>query len=128
MFDVVVSSGSLHAAARRLHLGQPAVSHTTAQLERVLGTALFDRTPGTHLTAAGIELRDHVRPTLAALDAGVHAVRRTARGAGVVHHGLDRPCTTPVERPRRGGAGGARRPGRGARLAVPRRSSMSVGS
>jgi LysR family glycine cleavage system transcriptional activator len=85
VFDVVAAAGSFTAAARRLHLGQPAVSHTIAQLERVLGTALFDRTPsGAHLTAAGIELRDHVRPALAALDAGVRAVRRTARGAGVV--------------------------------------------
>jgi LysR family glycine cleavage system transcriptional activator len=85
VFDVVASSGSFTAAARRLHLGQPAVSHTIAQLERVLGTPLFDRTPsGIRLTPAGMELRDHVRPALAALDAGVRAVRRSARGAGVV--------------------------------------------
>jgi LysR family glycine cleavage system transcriptional activator len=85
VFDVVATAGSFTAAARRLHLGQPAVSHTIAQLERALGAALFDRTPtGTRLTAAGSELRDHVRPALAALDAGVRAVRRTARGAGVV--------------------------------------------
>jgi LysR family glycine cleavage system transcriptional activator len=85
LFDVVASAGSFTAAARRLRLGQPAVSHTIAQLERVLGTTLFDRTrTGIRLTAAGVELRDHVRPALAALDAGVRAVRRTALGAGVV--------------------------------------------
>ena len=55
------------------------------QLERAIGIALFDRTPtGIQLTGAGIQPRDHVRPALDALDAGVRAVRETARGAGVV--------------------------------------------
>lgn len=85
VFDVVASAGSFTSAARRLHLGQPAVSHTIKQLERVLGAPLFDRTrSGIRLTRPGRELRDHVRPALAALDAGVRAVRRSAMGAGVV--------------------------------------------
>jgi DNA-binding transcriptional LysR family regulator len=85
VFDVVASAGSFTGAARRLHLGQPAVSHTIKQLERALGATLFDRTQaGIRLTAAGHELRDHVRPALAALDAGVRAVQRSTLGAGVV--------------------------------------------
>lgn len=85
VFDVVAAAGSFTGAARRLHLGQPAVSHSVKQLERVLGATLFDRTrTGIRLTAAGQELRDHVRPALAALDAGVRAVRRSSLGAGVV--------------------------------------------
>lgn len=85
VFAIVAEEGSFTAAARRLRLGQPAISHSVQQLERALGTALFDRVPtGIRLTAAGDELRDHVRPALAALDAGVRAVRRTALGAGVV--------------------------------------------
>lgn len=85
VFDVVAATGSFTGAARELRLGQPAISHTIKQLERVLGATLFDRTPtGIRLTGTGHELRAHVRPALAALDAGVRAVRRTARGAGVV--------------------------------------------
>ncbi len=85
IFDVAADTGSFTAAARRLGLGQPAVSHAVKQLERSLAVALFDRTPaGIRLTAAGQELRSHVRPGLAALDAGVRAVRRTALDGGVV--------------------------------------------
>lgn len=85
VFDVVASAGSFTAAARRLHLGQPAISHAVKQLERALGTTLFDRTrTGIRLTVAGRELRDHVRPAFAALDAGVRAVQRSTLGAGVV--------------------------------------------
>jgi DNA-binding transcriptional LysR family regulator len=42
-FVLVVEAGSFSAAARRLHLGQPAVSKSVAQLEHRLGVKLIAR-------------------------------------------------------------------------------------
>src|SRR5438876_761995 len=43
-FVLVVDTGSFSAAARRLHVGQPAVSKLVAQLEERLGVKLLVRT------------------------------------------------------------------------------------
>lgn len=46
-------SGSLTAAAAQLHMTQPALSHWLADIEEVVGRALFVRGRGLALTAAG---------------------------------------------------------------------------
>jgi len=42
----VRSCGSISAAARAVHMSQPAVTQAIARLERIAGTLLFARTPG----------------------------------------------------------------------------------
>src|SRR5215217_2090015 len=44
VFFAVVEAGSLTKAAKRLRVSHPAVSQVIADLERVLGVQLFDRT------------------------------------------------------------------------------------
>ena len=43
VFDAIVQTGSLTAAARELHLSQPAVSHALARLREAVGDPLFTR-------------------------------------------------------------------------------------
>jgi LysR family transcriptional regulator for metE and metH len=64
----VASEGTLTAAARRLFLTQPALSHQLADLERQVGTAIFNRI-GKRLvpTAAGARLLETALETLQSL-------------------------------------------------------------
>ncbi|MFT0531498.1 LysR substrate-binding domain-containing protein [Castellaniella hirudinis] len=56
VFDAVATAGSVRRAAEHLHLTQPAVSMALAELERQLGSTLFDRERGRlHLNAQGAE-------------------------------------------------------------------------
>ncbi|MGB6241860.1 MAG: LysR family transcriptional regulator [Castellaniella sp.] len=56
IFDAVAATGSVRRAAEQLHLTQPAVSMALAELERQLGSTLFDRERGRlHLNAQGAE-------------------------------------------------------------------------
>lgn len=61
-FLVTAEEGSFSAAARALGSTQPTIGRQVAALEDELGVALFERV-GNHmeLTAAGLELVDHVR-------------------------------------------------------------------
>jgi DNA-binding transcriptional LysR family regulator len=43
VFDAIYREGGITAAAKRLHLSQPAVSHALARLRELLGDALFER-------------------------------------------------------------------------------------
>ncbi|OIH97892.1 LysR family transcriptional regulator [Curtobacterium sp. MCBA15_001] len=66
-------------AAARLAMSQPPLSRAVQQLERRIGTPLFERTPrGVVLTPAGAVLLEEARPALAA----VAAAGRRARRAG----------------------------------------------
>ncbi|WP_347304633.1 LysR family transcriptional regulator (plasmid) [Croceibacterium sp. TMG7-5b_MA50] len=57
-YAAVCREGSISGAARRLNISQPSVSVAIAQLERRLGTSLFERSrQGIVLTAAGRALR-----------------------------------------------------------------------
>lgn len=68
-FLAVAEAGSMHAAAARLNLTQPAVSRLVQRLEAELGTVLLDRSskPPT-LTPAGRQALAHGRQVLQALD------------------------------------------------------------
>ncbi len=68
-FLAVAEAGSMHGAAARLNLTQPAVSRLIQRLEAELGTVLFDRSskPPT-LTPAGRQALAHGRRVLQALD------------------------------------------------------------
>jgi DNA-binding transcriptional LysR family regulator len=73
-------------AAERLHVAQPPLSRTIKQLERQLGTRLFDRnTRSVRLTASGEALIAPAKEVLAALRRAEIAVRSADDGeAGVV--------------------------------------------
>src|SRR3984957_3687902 len=78
-FVVVVDTGSFTAAARRLHVGQPAVSKLVAQLEDRLGVKLLVRTTrGLTATEAGLNYYERARRTIEEADEAESA----ARGAG----------------------------------------------
>jgi DNA-binding transcriptional LysR family regulator len=66
-------------AAERLHISQPPLSQTIANLERKLGTKLLERTSRqARLTSAGAVLREHALQVLADADRAVEATREAA--------------------------------------------------
>ena len=72
----IARNGSIAAAARSLHYGQPTVSHHLAALESHLGTRLVDRGPrGAELTDMGHLLLGHVDPILDRVDSAEADVR-----------------------------------------------------
>ena len=88
-FVVVVDTGSFSAAARRLNVGQPAVSKTVAQLEERLGVKLLVRTTrGLTATEAGLNYYDRARRMIEEVDEAELA----ARGAGSGLTGRLRIC------------------------------------
>jgi LysR family transcriptional regulator, transcriptional activator of nhaA len=58
-FHVTASEGSIARAAERLGVGQPTVSEQVRQLERTLGTPLFERGGKLRLTEAGRQAFEH---------------------------------------------------------------------
>jgi DNA-binding transcriptional LysR family regulator len=88
-FVVVVDTGSFTAAARRLNVGQPAVSKLVAQLEDRLGVKLLVRTTrGLTATEAGLNYYDRARRMIEEVDEAELA----ARGAGSGLTGRLRIC------------------------------------
>jgi DNA-binding transcriptional LysR family regulator len=78
-FVLVVDTGSFSAAARRLNVGQPAVSKLVAQLEERLGVKLLVRTTrGLTATEAGVNYYERARRAIEEADEAELA----ARGAG----------------------------------------------
>ena len=54
-FHAVATSGSFTAAAKRLHIGQPAITQHIKELEATYETELFIRTrQGAQITAVGL--------------------------------------------------------------------------
>ena len=75
-FREVVRTGSFTAAARKLHMTQPAVSLHIKALERALGSHLMDRDGrGVRLTESGKALLEAVDVAFAALEDGARRVR-----------------------------------------------------
>lgn len=80
-FLAVAEEGSLHRAAARLRMSQPALSRQMQVLENELGGRLFDRTStGVQLTAGGHALVKKMGTVLAAYDGAMVEVRRLVRG------------------------------------------------
>jgi DNA-binding transcriptional LysR family regulator len=88
-FVSVIETGSFSGAARRLGVGQPAVSKSIALLEERLGVRLLLRsTRGLTPTDAGQRLYEHARTAIDAADEAELA----ARGAGASLSGTVRVC------------------------------------
>jgi DNA-binding transcriptional LysR family regulator len=88
-FVVVVDTGSFSGAARRLNVGQPAVSKLVAQLEDRLGVKLLVRTTrGLTATEAGLNYYERARRAIDEADEAEIA----ARGAGTSLVGRLRIC------------------------------------
>ncbi len=76
-FIVLAEVGSLHRAARRLRLRQPALSQSIRSLETDVGTSLVDRSPsGTRLTRAGEMFLNEARNILSSLDQAVQLAQQ----------------------------------------------------
>jgi DNA-binding transcriptional LysR family regulator len=100
-FVAVVEEGGLSAAARRLHVSQPALSQTISGLERELRVKLLERSStGTRPTEAGVTLFGEAQAVLARYQ---HAVRAMARltdgGEGVLRLGIPLEFPFDVLRP-----------------------------
>lgn len=64
-FRAIAEHGSFAAAGRALHVAQPALSHHMAELERMTGVVLLERSSrGASLTEAGAALLSHARTIL----------------------------------------------------------------
>jgi DNA-binding transcriptional LysR family regulator len=80
-FVEVARLGSMRAASRSLHLGQPALSARIATLEEELGARVFERTKrGVRLTSAGHALLPHAERVLESVAAGRTAVSQVEQG------------------------------------------------
>lgn len=79
VFATIAATGTVRAAAERLHITQPAVSMALAQLEQRLETPLFNRERGRlHLSLQGKALLPQAQEILER----VHDLERHAVGAG----------------------------------------------
>jgi DNA-binding transcriptional LysR family regulator len=80
-FTAVVEAGSFSAAARRLQIGQPAVSKSIAQLEEHLNARLLLRsTRGLTPTDAGQRFYEHACLAIEEADRAEHSVRESSEG------------------------------------------------
>jgi DNA-binding transcriptional LysR family regulator len=80
-FLEVARLGSMRAASRSLHLGQPALSARISTLEAELGARVFERTKrGVRLTSAGRALMPHAERVLESVAAGRMAVSQVEQG------------------------------------------------
>ena len=84
-FLAVAEAGSVTRAAAALNTSQPAVSRTLAELEQLIGRALFTRSAaGLTLSAEGEQFRRPVAAALAQIEAGARAAQGRAQAPRVV--------------------------------------------
>jgi len=82
-FAAVHDTGSVSAAARKVHLTQPALSRRISELESALGVRLFDRTGGRlRLTNEGESLLIHSRNVLAEAESLATRAETLRKGRG----------------------------------------------
>jgi DNA-binding transcriptional LysR family regulator len=75
-FDILIAERSVTAAARRMGVGQPAMSNTLARLRDMFNDPLLIRTPsGMQPTARALDLVEPISRILAELRSGVFAAR-----------------------------------------------------
>jgi DNA-binding transcriptional LysR family regulator len=80
-FLTVVEEGSLHRAAAKLRISQPALSRQMQALEQELGGRLLERmATGVSPTAGGQTLANRMDAVLASYDRAVNDTRRALRG------------------------------------------------
>ncbi|MGR4864881.1 LysR family transcriptional regulator [Caulobacter sp. LARHSG274] len=92
-FLAVLTEGSLSAAARTLGLTQPTLGRQIAELERVLGAALFTRSPqGLKPTDAALDLAPHAQ----AMAGAATAMLRAASSAGDSARGVVRLTASEI--------------------------------
>lgn len=95
-FVAVVEEGGLSAAARRLHVSQPALSQTVSALERRLGVRLLERgSTGARATEAGLTLVTEARAVLARYDQALAAVSAHSESGALLRIGV--PLELPPE-------------------------------
>lgn len=86
VFDTICQEGSLTAAAAKLHLSQPAVSHALARLREHLGDALFVRQARRMVpTPYARQLAPAVRSALDSLQSGLQGPQAFAPGHAARH-------------------------------------------
>jgi DNA-binding transcriptional LysR family regulator len=106
-FIAVVDSGSIVAAAARLHITQSAITRRIQNLEDVLGVPLFDRqTRPLQLTKEGRATYANAKPVLTAVEDLKSAVMHDGEPAGNFSFGIarglgDRALTTSIAALRR---------------------------
>ena len=90
ILSMVAETGSILQAARRLNMTQPAVSRAVAELERLVGRPLFERSRrGTHPTPAGEVLLGHARAALSEMRAAWEGMEDVDKGvSGRISLGL----------------------------------------
>lgn len=89
MFIAVVEEGSMTAAARRLHISQPALSQAMVALERRLGLDLLIRhRTGITLTDAGNTFLTESRAVLARFDQALTALSRHETPDSILRLGI----------------------------------------
>jgi DNA-binding transcriptional LysR family regulator len=80
-FTAIADSGSLTAAARRLHVSQSSISEQMFDLESEVGGSLLDRTGRTvRLTAQGQVFLEEARKTLSAAQRALDLTRQSLHG------------------------------------------------
>ncbi|GGF85478.1 LysR family transcriptional regulator [Alteromonas lipolytica] len=89
-FLVTAQKGSIAAAARELDIAQPAISQQLANLEREMGSALFERSfKGVSLTAAGEVFEKHAKKLIDDINkAKLELQQMAANQQGVVRVGM----------------------------------------
>jgi len=84
-FVAVVEEGQISAAARRLHLAQPALTQAIQALEQAVGVRLLDRHPrGVTATDAGARLFTGAKATIATAERTIALAREEAPERRVV--------------------------------------------